>query len=332
MYNLVKTTVGLLLAANFAPPLYTVVSSPELWDEPMAVLAGNMSGTCMLFGLTVMLIGAYDLAQFDLDGLCQALQYSSFGLAVSFKMSEVCMAVDQYVAVIHPLRHYQIMTRARPWLFAAIWLPWAANLLFGLFAVIFDMETFAESVAGRDNASLVFPECRWESGLASVYTFIVETELVTLSLTCAGLFIYTGIVGHITSSRLLREQHRLRASWADGTDDGKFLENYRAFKSVLAVLSLTVTLDVVEPILRVTSRWYPMPQLSGLLHQARLLGGIFEGWAYGLLNSKLRAAYKKTLCGERCGRVVVWPLRQKRQVVVPTVSAVVPFRDDDIQG
>ena len=326
MYAWVKTTVGSLLAVNLVFPLYTVVSNRHLWDEPMAVLAGNMSGTCTLFGLTVALIGVHDLVELKVGNLCQALQYSGAGLSVSFKMSEVCMAVDQYAAVIHPLHHYQIMTRLRPWLLAAIWLPWAANFLFGFFAIVFDMETFADSVVGSGNGSLAFPECRWESGLASVYTYIAETQLVTLALTCAGLFTYTAVVGHLISRRLRRQQRQQRPGGLGGTDDQKFLENYRAFKKVLAVLSLTVTLDVAEPMIRVTSRWYPMPQLHGLLHQARLLGGMFEGWAYGLLNAKLRAAYRKTLCG-KADRAAAQQRPQRRVIVVRSISAVVPSEE-----
>ncbi|KAF0295965.1 hypothetical protein FJT64_006570 [Amphibalanus amphitrite] len=168
MYVFVKTAVGCLLTANYAVPLYTVVSNRHLWDEPMAVLAGNLSATVLLFGMTLTLIGAHDIVQLQVNYVCETLQYSSFGLAVSFKMSEVCVAVDQFVAVTRPLHHYALMTRARPWLLAAIWLPWAANVLFGVFGMSFQLERFAETALGSGNVSLAFPECRWERALATV--------------------------------------------------------------------------------------------------------------------------------------------------------------------
>ena len=83
----------------------------------------------------------------------------------------------------------------------------------------------------------------------------------------------------------------------------KFFDNFRAFKKIIAVLSLTLIMDIVAPIIRFTNRWYPMPRLAGFLHQVRLLAFIFEGWAYGLLNTKLRAAYRKTLCGDSAFRI-----------------------------
>ena len=67
MLRLVGVAEGLLLTANFGLPLYTVVSNPELWDEPMAVIAGNLSGTCLAMGLVRVLIEAYKLVQLNTD-------------------------------------------------------------------------------------------------------------------------------------------------------------------------------------------------------------------------------------------------------------------------
>ena len=290
-YNWVKTMVGAVLIINFAVPLYAVVSNRHLWDEPMAVLAGNMAFAMALDGLTIMPVGIYDLIELDSVGLCRSLQYLGFGFGITFKAGHLCMAVDQYVAVSHPLRHCTIMARALPWLGAGV------QFIFGIFAYIFDLETFAASTVDSTNATLVFPECRWESALADVYTILFEFELLSLSLATAGLLTYTGVAGHRIKQELVRTQQQRQGRLFDDPDDEKFLDNYRAFKKVMAVLSLTVTLDIVAPIIRLVHRRHPMPKLAGFLHQVRLFGFIFEGWAYGLLNEKLRATYKKTLCG-----------------------------------
>ena len=295
-YTWVKTIVGGLLVANFAMPLYTVVSNHHLWDEPMAMLAGNMSLSGVMNGLAIMFIGIYDLAGLDFNGLCRSLQYVGFGFGIAFKAGQLCMAVDQYVAVFHPLRHFTIMEQARPWLFAATWLTAGVQVLFGIFAHIFDLETFAASTVDSTNATLVFPECRWESALANAYTFLFELQLISFSLATAGLLIYTGVRGHLTKKELMRTQ-LLRGNAFGDADNQKFFDNFRAFKKIIAVLSLTVTLDMVAQIIRLAHRWHPTPKLAGFLHQVRLFAFIFEGWAYGLLNAKLRAAYKKTLCG-----------------------------------
>ena len=296
VYHWVKTVVGVLLAANFCVPLVTVVSNRHLWEEPMAVLAGNISLTTTLLGIIFALIGIYDLADLESVALCRLLQYSAIGLGIAFKMAQVGAAVDQFVAVVHPLRHHPIMTQAQPWLLAATWLTCAAQVLFGFVAHMLDMETFSENAANQGN-NAAFTGCRWETAMANVYTIFGELEMVTFSLVTASLLIYTGVVGYRVKARLVKEQ---RQRHQDGTTGDSytqtFLDNYRASKNIMIVLSLTVSLDIVAPILRISSRWYPQPKLNGLLHQVRMFGFIFEGWAYGLLNAKLRAAYKKTFC------------------------------------
>ena len=68
-----KVIVGAVLTINFALPLYAVVSRRELLDEPIAVLAGNLSFACMAIGIIGMLIGVYDLTQLKMDSLCGLL-------------------------------------------------------------------------------------------------------------------------------------------------------------------------------------------------------------------------------------------------------------------
>ena len=202
-------------------------------------------------------------------------------------------------AVVYPLRHYTIMMRARTWLFAVTWLTCAAQMILGLFAYLLDMETFSEHV-GMQGGNSTFTGCRWETALANFHTIVMELGFVTVSLVTASLLVYTGVLGYRFKRRLAREK-QLRENHTNNDDrdnNQTFLDNYRAFKWIMIVLSLTASLDIVAPILRISSRWYPRPKLNGFLHQVRLFGIIFEGWAYGLLNAKLRAAYRKMFCGK----------------------------------
>ena len=222
--------------------------------------------------------------------------YTSSGVGIAFKMAQVGAAVDQFVAVVYPLRHYDIMMRALPWLLAATGLTCATQIIFGLIAHILDMETLSEHVSTQGN-STVFTGCRWETAAANVFTIFFELEMVTFSLVTASLLIYTGVIGYRVKAQLVEEERQLRQDGSGGNSDNQsFLDNYRAFKYIMTVLSLTVSLDIVTPILRIYSRWFPQPKLNGVLHQVRLFGFIFEGWTYGLLNAKLRVAYKKTFC------------------------------------
>ena len=208
-YHWVKTVVGVLLMANFCVPLITVVSNRQLWEEPMAVLAGNMSLTTTLLGIFIALIGIYDLAEVQNTTLCRSLQYSGFGVGIAFKMAQVGAAVDQFVAVTKPLQHYPIMMQARPWLFTATWFICAVQIMFGLVAHVMEMETFSEHVFGHGN-STAFTGCRWETALANVYTIVGELEMVTFSLITASLLIYTGVVGHRFKARMVEEERQRR--------------------------------------------------------------------------------------------------------------------------
>ena len=84
-----EVVVGALLAANFALPLYSVVSNQELWDEPMAVLAGNLSGICFVVGVTSILVGPYDLTRLNMDSVCALLFYNSGSLFIASKVAHV---------------------------------------------------------------------------------------------------------------------------------------------------------------------------------------------------------------------------------------------------
>ena len=128
----------------------------------MAVLAGNMSLTSIVLGIALILNGIYDLADLESVTLCRLQMYSAIGAGIAFKVAQVGAAVDQFVAVVHPLRHYPIMMQAQPWLLAATWFTFAVQILFGLVALVMDMETFSENAAGERN-STIFTGCRWEA-------------------------------------------------------------------------------------------------------------------------------------------------------------------------
>ena len=284
------------MTANFCVPLVTVVSDRDLWEEPVAPLAGNIALTSTILGINIVLVGIYDVAEFQSVTLCRILVHNGVGVVVALKMAQLCAAVDQFVAIVYPLRHYSIMMRARLWLIAITWFMWTWQVLFGFASHMLDMETFSEHVV-KQGINSTFPGCRWETAVANVYSIVTELEVVTLSFAIAGLLVFTGVIGYRVKARLRREEGQRRQDGNSDEDNQNFLLNYRAFKHIIVVLSLLTSMDVVVPILRMSSRWRPQPVWNGVWRAAHLFGFILEGWAYGLLNVKLRTAYRRTLCG-----------------------------------
>ena len=330
LYLWAKVAVGLVLAANFALPLHTVVSSRQLWDEPMALLVGDLSLCCLLFGLGHVSVGLYDLAQLQWRGLCVFLQYSNLALVLSFKAAELGLAVDQLIAVAQPLQHYRLMSRCIRILFPATALTWLANVTLGLSLFNIGMPTAAENLHRRlpDNATGFgsggggeeeFQGCRWETTIVSAFVPLVEFQLLASSLVTTGLFVYTGVIGLLTKARLGRQLNMPRP---DDPWYGQFTVNYRAFRKILFALWLTLSLDVVGTALRVTARFVTVPAaVLGFMHQARLFGLVLEGWVYGMFNQKMRKAYAKKFC--RC-------LSPKRNQVDVTGEVTRPMPDSKI--
>ena len=316
LYPSLKLAIGLLVAANFFLPLFTVVRTESLHDEPMAVLAGNMALSCFLFGLNLAATGVANMIGGEPPWMCASMNYWGMGLVATFSASQVAMAVDQFVAVVHPLHYYLRMGRYLGPLQVAVWTYGGLFTLLGFICYQLSLPTFAEvamaAAASQNATNVTYEGCRWETGMADAFTIVSQLGLTTISLTTAGLFLYTAVIGIRCSNQLKRD-----LSLGEGLppQDQRFQGNFRLFKRIAAALSLTVVMDLIGPTFRTLNRWWPMPKLTGFIQLAWLTGLIFQGWAYGLLNAQLRAAYKKTLddiykmildCGSilNCGRLL----------------------------
>ena len=291
MFFLLKVAVGAALTVNFSLPLYTVARDRSLWDEPMAVLAANLSLYGALFGLCVTAIGLYDLLELWPWRVCLFLQYSAIGIMMAFKVAILCLAVDQAVAVLYPLYYYSVMARYLRRLLLSMVCLCAANTVLLLTAESKDLPTVAEVMHSHGNdTTIISSGCRWENAVAQEVMPLMEVQLLLPSLATAGLFTYTGVVG----SRMLPASARLRIIYPTHQ---QFVDNISAFKNIAYTLSLTLLLDISGIILRVVSYWFPVSSgLLAFLLQVRLFGFLLEGWVYGLSNRKLRMAYKKTFC------------------------------------
>ncbi|KAF0314748.1 hypothetical protein FJT64_000019 [Amphibalanus amphitrite] len=256
---LVKVVLGLLLTANFGAPLVAVVTNRHLWEEPMALLVGNISLVCMLIGVNLFTVGAYDVLQLRAGGLCRALQYSGFGFGGGFKMAQLCVAAGQLAAISRPLEHRSLMARARRWVLAATWLTWAAQVTFGVIAVSLGLPTAADRVGGYGNSTVGRSECRWESSLAAVYAVLAEVQTLLFSLATVGTLVFTAAVGCRSKARLTREVEEVGYRAAASEENRQLVDNFSEFRKIVWVFTLTVPLDIITPMLRISSLWYPTP-------------------------------------------------------------------------
>lgn len=337
VYAAVKLSVGSLIAVNYSLPLFVVFFTQNLHDEPMAILAGNLALACFLFGVGLVFIAFYDLVGIRFRFICSFFQYSGGGFFVAFKVAQHAVAIDQFVAIVFPLRYNELMNRWLKKLVIITWLAWLWNLVSGEIDAWRGAKTFAEASAVDGTKNKSFRGCRWETTYSVGLHFFGEIQMLMFSMATASLFIYTAYIGQKTKNRLMRLH--LHVGGTISNKNKHFLDNYRAFKKICFVISLTVLLDIVGPVLRIASNWYPLPTINGFVHQLRLIGLIMEGWVYGLLNKKMKAAYKKVLCckqtqmmgaiepyratGERFGSHQFHVSRDDRQIFL-VVPAIVP--------
>ena len=292
MLHLVKMGVGALLMISFACPLAMVALNPSLWDEPMVLLVTNLAVSDFALGLSLTAIGLVEsLLPLQVSTPCAWAMFASYGVAVALKLMHLLLAVDQFIAIRFPLRYYELMDRMVHLLLAATWIAALLHLAAGMILFNFDVETVAERYDLLTNGTQQMRGCRYETVVPIVYHDTFEVELVVLSFSAAALFIYTAFVGIKQRARICET----RAEVSRDLESHSFFANYRAFRKLLRVILLTLLLDGLALVQRRVSLSYPMPQISGLIHQLRLSLIVIEFLVYAMASAKLRAAFKKTL-------------------------------------
>ena len=310
-----KTLVGVVVTASFAVPLYTAVSDRQLHDVPMAVLAGNLSVSGLLVGVIMLANGIYNLAQLQWRNPCVLMQSFVIGSCVTFKFAHLCLAIDQFVAVVYPLRHYQRMARDLRWLLLATGIIWICFVIILLSTAWLGLETVSEAGHYNVTATDGYEGCIWHDVLANVGTRVVQATILVMSLISLCLLIFTGVIGLRTKSQLEKTFPQHPPDEATGHRRQRFFANFSMFKVTCAVLSLTYVSDMTVMMLL---HYDKSMNLLNFIGQVRSMGFVIEGLAYGLLNTKMRAAYMKIFCANTRLAMLLpqnVPRRQQREVV-----------------
>ena len=314
-----KVLVGVFLILNFSVPLVAIARDPRLLEEPAPLLVFNMVVAKFVFGALFLVIGTLDVL--FADGaplpLCVSLQYLVMGAAHAMKAATVYLAVDQFVAIVHPLHYPAIMGDWLRWILLLTWCWIPIVGLYGLICYQLGMETAQEfdqrTLGTQDSAQ----ECHWTK-TSFVVTVFFEVTLLLMSTTSAVLFFYTALRG------LQQQRRNNRRGQVDETS--QFFLRFKSFKRIVKVLLTFLTLDIIGAGFRISSHWWPLLTLSRVIHLFRIIFVIVEAWTYGLSYPAVRRALRQLFCGSTSQQSI-----QERHVVRRPRRIVAAWPENEIE-
>ena len=285
-FEWVKVLVGAFLILNFSIPTLAIARNSRLLEDPTPLLVFNMTAAAFVFGTSLLGVGVLDML-FAGDvplPLCVSVQYLLIGSALTTKAAAVYLAVDQFVAIVHPLHHPTIMGN---WMRRMLLLTWCWIPIVGLYGLVcyqLEMETaedFDHRMFGTQGS---LQECHWTQAAFVVTTFL-EGQLLLMSLTLATLFVYTAFKG-------LQQQRRdnLRGHV---NETSHFFLRFKSFKRIVKVLLILLTLDIIGSGFRISIHWWPQVALIRVMNFLRLLSLVAEAWTYGLSYPAVRCAIRE---------------------------------------
>ena len=290
-FKWLKMLVGMFLMLNFAVPLLAIARDyAHLLEEPVPLLVFNMTAAKFVFGTLLLVIGALDVlfAGGVPLPLCVSVQYLAMGSALALKAATVYLAVDQFVAIVHPLHYCNTM---RDWVRRMLFLTWCWIPSIGLYGLIcyqLGMETaqdFDHRMFGTQGS---VQECHWTQA-AFVVTIFLEGQLLLMSLTSATLFVYTAFKGLQQQRRDNRRGHVNETS--------QFFLRFKSFKRIVKVLLTLLMLDIIGSGFRISNHWWPLLTLSRVMSFLRLFFIVVEAWTYGIGYRPVRDAIRQLVCG-----------------------------------
>ena len=294
-----KVLISLLLMANFSVPLTVIASNRRLLDEPMNLLVFNMAVAYYMFAVAFFVIGMTDVLYPEgvPPPVCAAAMYFSMAAAVGLKITNLALATDQFIGVVHSLRYFSIMN---VWKWRLVAITWICMALMGLFCLVcyyLGLETSDELYHRLFDVQPSNEECRLPK-VAHVTNVVVELVLLLTSLSSGALFIHTAIQG-------VKQEKRTSNSNIIDTSS-RFFVRFKSFKRIVKVLLTVLALDILGTGFRVARGWNPHMTANQLMHLLRVFLLILEGWTYGLSSPAVRAAIRSYFGCLQRRTPVVW--------------------------
>ena len=270
-----KAIVGILMMLCFSFPLTVIIQQERgVPEEPMVLLILNLTLANYMFGSAAFMIAMADMIYSEATPLplCASLANMALGSALTAKISNLFLAVEQYVGVVHSLHHQTIMHDWKHKMVIISWSIFIFKCFFGFVAYQLDFETNAE-FSHRTFGLPLLDECRLAK-ISEASLMLVEVVLFLLSSLSAALYVYTAVQGMKHSRRIAPLGEADQTSFS-------FLR-FKSFKRIAKIVLSLLVLDIVFSVFRLASRWHDERALMQIAHLVRLLSIVIEEWTYGL--------------------------------------------------
>ena len=283
MLKLLRVGISGLLCMVFSVPLAIIAKSRDIRDEPIVVLVLNMLATALLFSSSLAIVSVSDLLTEVHPLLCSVLISLGAGALSGFKLSALFLAVEQFVAVVFPLRSFALISRHLKAMVALTWLLLVGNATFGTVCYLLGLETVAEfnrRVFGINNHA---KQCQWDTQ-TNIFMLYFEICMLLLYISTSILLIYAAVQGLKHERRISRENNN--------DNEQQFLIRFKSFKRIVKVLLVVVFIDIIGACFRFGSRWFVQSPLFTIIHYLRILFIIIECWTYGFSHMTTRKAIR----------------------------------------
>ena len=213
-------------------------------EKPRGVLVIMLTLTGLTSGSVLFTVATADVVTGEAVPLtfCYPVLFFGIGTFVAFKMTVLFLAVDQFVSIVHSLRHYSIMSGWINWM---IGMACFCILFFGLLGLAcfhFELENTAEFHERVFGVKLHLTQCSWEV-MANVFMTTFEVAMLVLAIAVCALIIYTAVLG-------LR-QEKLIAQEEDSQRTRRFVTSFKSFKHIVKVLLMLLAIDIISCVYRV---------------------------------------------------------------------------------
>ena len=285
MLEWLRVSLAFLLTLVFGLPLAIIAKAGTFLDEPVVMLVLDMLTAAFLTCCVLAFMSTADALTANKTPplLCFPSLCLGTSIFVAFKLSTLFLAVEQFIAVAFPLRHFAIMSRWAKIMTAFTWVFVVLFASFGLLAYFLGLESTLEFDRRMFGVQRHISQCHWERA-ANVYVISCEVIVLLSSITSCALLIYTAIQGF--------KQERRLAPGDNSRETQRFIMRFKPFKRIFKVLLTLLVFDIVSAGFRIGSRWFLPSTMLAIIHSLRILGMTIECWTYGFSHRTVRNAIK----------------------------------------